>query len=271
MRPAILCVALTACLGPNPAFDEAASLGPSSGPAPQTASSTTPTTTMIVDPTTSSQPATGDPSSVPGDTSSSATTDPETTTAVTTATTTDTDCASMGDDAKCGPCSTCADNGTCQPAMPGTACPPADDNCEKKVYGLELAEGACYAQASVGTCDDQANCVTSCVKGTKLLQCDPKCIRADNSCSAGLDINLVDIESMCHNDGAPAEGCNNECVNNIAAITRACDMNGACKQSEITPCEPYTCNVGLMQCNTTCAGMQDCTMGHPCVNSVCQM
>lgn len=302
MRPAILCVALTACLGPNPAFDEAASLGPSSGPAPQTTSSTSPPTTTHVEPTTSSEPATGDPSSVPGDTSSSATTDPATTTtsttAVTTATTTDTtspaDCAPMGgqcqpdkccgecatcgpggvcelDDAKCGPCGTCTGDGTCQKATPGTACPPADDSCEKKVYGLELAEGACYAQASAGTCDDQANCVTFCVKGMKLLECDPRCILADNPCSAGLDINLVDIESMCHNEGAPAGGCTNECVNNIAAITRACDMNGACKQSQITPCEPYTCNFGSMQCNTTCAGMQDCAMGHPCENNVCQM
>jgi hypothetical protein len=269
MRPAVLCVALTACTALNPAFDQP---GPSTSAGETSPSTTSPgESTQPVDPTTSSTSSlsmTQSGTSGPGDSSTSATSEPASTSDSSAgplcaaqneacdllaccgecATCTNGTC--VLDDALCGTCGVCV-AGSCEPAKQNTPCVPDQDDCPNRVWGL--VNGVCYATKPGRHLRRQgrlrASPTVSDQGAVSCCMCDPK-LRpiADNSCSvrrrSTSSRSTVDVppRGRARRANASTSACNQD----TAAVANApATPNGMCVQeSTRSPPASPTCATG---------------------------
>lgn len=285
MRPAVLCVALTACTALNPAFDQP---GPSTSAGETSPSTTSPgESTQPVDPTTSSTSSlsmTQSGTSGPGDSSTSATSEPASTSDSSAgplcaaqneacdllaccgecATCTNGTC--VLDDALCGTCGVCV-AGSCEPAKQNTPCVPDQDDCPNRVWGL--VNGVCYATKPAGLCDKDGGCIPDCQdQGAVIAMCDPRCVIA-GLCTSGDDPDEITVDTLCHHEGAPAGECIPTCnQEGTVVVANACDAAGMCVKIDEFSCEPYVCT-GPGQCTNNCMSPEDCAPMHTCIGNVC--
>ncbi len=292
MRPAVLCVVLTACTGLNPAFDPPAPTASAGETSQSTTSPGDSTTTQPVDPTTSSTSSmsmTQSDTSGPEDSSGTATSAPASST--TDASTTgplctpqneacDADLSCCGecatctngtcvlDDSLCGTCGVC-NAGSCEPAKQNTLCVPDQDDCVNRVWGL--VDGVCYATKPAGLCDKDGACVPDCQdQGAVIAMCgDPRCV-VIGACVSGGDPDKISLETLCHHEDAPAGECIPNCnQEGTIVVANACNASGMCVPIDELPCEPYVCTGLPGQCTNTCTLMEDCAPNHTCMNNVC--
>lgn len=295
MRPAVLCVALSACTALNPAFDPAASqtasagetTAPTTSPGESTATGPAdPTSTTSTSTTTGGPPDPGDSSGTTAGDTPAATTDASTTTNTTGPACALQDAACSVDQPCCGECATCSAGvcvlddtlcgicgvciaGSCAPAKQNTPCVPDQEDCDNRIWGLQ--DGVCYATEPAGACDKDGACIPDCqAKGAVIQTCDPRCLIDPQACAPGGDPDKITFDTFCHHQNLPAGDCVSACnPEGTVVYSNVCDLSGMCMPVSSTACNAYICTGVPGGCTTSCMSADECAAGHVCTNNEC--
>jgi len=143
--------------------------------------------------------------------------------------------------------------------------------CDNECASGFCTDGVCCASACNGTClscalpGNEGQClpVPAGLAPTDPTECP---ITAPSTCGT---------DGTCDGDGAcrlhlartPCKG--GKCAGDGITGGFACDGNGACAPSPLTPCFPYTCSPTTNDCATSCTTNAECAAGQQCVNNAC--
>ena len=270
---------------------------------------TDPSTSTTTDPSTATTEVTvTSVTTDPGTTTTTLTTDPGTTTGpdTTTGPTCGEVGEACVDGACCGSCSVCQD-GTCQPAdadlaemLCGSPClmcggdgncspAPAEMLCKtdcQDIVWQAVVDGAkttCFSyppQPLASVCDGRGTCKLPTPEmcpdpammpnsAVPIVACDSVCVQVPVLCSQGLPADKVTPSPYCAL-GFETPGCKAACtMDELAVDPASCDGTGTCVHGNLSPCDPYYCDVEESICLFKCNGDEQCISG-TCQGIKCQ-
>lgn len=164
--------------------------------------------------------------------------------------------------AGCADCQICEAD-ACVPGPDDAACT-LDDvaPCDQLVFGAVGSACFAYAPAAGATCKGGACQPPQCSEKGAMLHSCPKCVRQDNGCIEGAQVNDVGLADFCHVDEASPD-CRDQCDNFGGVEKYKCTADAECSHVGDSFCGGnLSCTDGV--CPETCNSDSDCIPGFYC-------